>query len=110
LTSENGRCIHAEDCRDRRVVMARIALEAQCLLEAPDKPSAEVDRQPLRHLREQRWRTLLKLLESARKQGRENFGCITVLTTFVCTYAVHKTYMHWVNEEACSAAERGGMT
>jgi hypothetical protein len=91
--------------------MARFTLEARWLLEALDKPSAKVDRQPLRHLREQRLRTLLKLLESARKQGRENFfGCIIVLTIFVYTCAVHKPYTHWVNAEACSAAERGGMT
>lgn len=51
--------------KDRRVVMARITPEGLRLLEALDEPIAEVDRQPLQHLGEQRLRTLIELLELA---------------------------------------------
>lgn len=64
-----GLVTRARDQKDRRVVVARIAPEGERLLEALDQPIAEVDRQPLQHLGEQRLRTLIQLLELAREQG-----------------------------------------
>jgi MarR family transcriptional regulator, organic hydroperoxide resistance regulator len=64
-----GLVARARDQKDRRVVVARITPEGERLLEALDQPIAEVDRQPLRHLGEQRLRTLIQLLELAREQG-----------------------------------------
>jgi DNA-binding MarR family transcriptional regulator len=64
-----GLVTRARDQKDRRVVVARITPEGERLLEALDQPIAEVDRQPLQHLGEQRLRTLIQLLELARQQG-----------------------------------------
>jgi DNA-binding MarR family transcriptional regulator len=64
-----GLVTRARDQKDRRVVVARITPEGERLLEALDQPIAEGDRQPLRHLGEQRLRTLIQLLELAREQG-----------------------------------------
>jgi DNA-binding MarR family transcriptional regulator len=64
-----GLVTRARDHKDRRVVVARITPEGERLLEALDQPIAEVDRQRLQHLGEQRLRTLIQLLESAREQG-----------------------------------------
>jgi DNA-binding MarR family transcriptional regulator len=55
--------------KDRRIVTVRLAPEGQCLLEALDTPITEVDREPLRHLGEQRLRMLIQLLEAAREHG-----------------------------------------
>jgi len=55
------------DQRDRRVVMVRITPEGLRLLDTLDKPIAEVDRSALRHLGEQRLRTLIQLLELSRE-------------------------------------------
>jgi DNA-binding MarR family transcriptional regulator len=64
-----GLVTRMRDQKDRRVVRVRITPEGLRLLEALDQPIAEVDRQPLRHLGEQRLRTLIKLLELARVGG-----------------------------------------
>jgi DNA-binding MarR family transcriptional regulator len=64
-----GLVARTRDERDRRIVMARITPEGLRLLEVLDRPVAEVDRQPLQHLGEQRLRTLIKLLEVARERG-----------------------------------------
>jgi MarR family transcriptional regulator, organic hydroperoxide resistance regulator len=65
-----GLVTRMRDQKDRRVVTVRITPEGLRLLEALDQPIAEVDRQPLQHLGEQRLRTLIKLLELARERGR----------------------------------------
>jgi DNA-binding MarR family transcriptional regulator len=64
-----GLVTRTRDQKDRRVVVARITPEGERLLEGLDQPIAEVDRQPLQHLGEQRLRTLIQLLELAREQG-----------------------------------------
>lgn len=64
-----GLVARTRDQQDRRVVMARITPEGLRLLEALDEPIAEVDRQPLQHLGEQRLRTLIELLELARRRS-----------------------------------------
>jgi DNA-binding MarR family transcriptional regulator len=64
-----GLVVRTRDEEDRRVVMARITPEGLRLLEVLDQPIAEVDRRPLQHLGEQRLRTLIQLLESARERG-----------------------------------------
>ncbi len=64
-----GLVTRTRDEKDRRVVMARITPEGLRLLEALDEPIAEVDRQPLQHLGEQRLRTLIELLELARRRS-----------------------------------------
>jgi DNA-binding MarR family transcriptional regulator len=64
-----GLVARTRDERDRRIVMARITPEGLRLLEALDRPVAEVDRQPLQHLGAQRLRTFIKLLEAARERG-----------------------------------------
>jgi DNA-binding MarR family transcriptional regulator len=61
-----GLVTRRRDEKDRRVVTACITSEGQRLLEALDKPMAEVDRRPLQYLGEQRLRMLIELLESAR--------------------------------------------
>jgi DNA-binding MarR family transcriptional regulator len=61
-----GLVTRARDQKDRRVVTVRITPEGLRLLEALDQPIAEVDRQPLQHLGEQRLRALIQLLELAR--------------------------------------------
>jgi DNA-binding MarR family transcriptional regulator len=64
-----GLLTRTRDQKDRRVIMAHITPEGRRLLEALDQPIAEVDRQPLQHLGEQRLRTLIRLLELARERG-----------------------------------------
>jgi DNA-binding MarR family transcriptional regulator len=64
-----GLLTRTRDQKDRRVITARITEEGRRLLDALDQPIAEVDRQPLQHLGEQRLRTLIQLLELARNQG-----------------------------------------
>lgn len=64
-----GLVTRARDQKDRRVVTVRITPEGLRLLEALDQPIAEVDRQPLQHLGEQRLRALIQLLELARAHG-----------------------------------------
>jgi DNA-binding MarR family transcriptional regulator len=64
-----GLLTRTRDQKDRRVIMAHITPEGLRLLEALDQPIAEVDRQPLEHLGEQRLRTLIRLLEVARERG-----------------------------------------
>ena len=64
-----GLLTRTRDQKDRRVITARITEEGRRLLDALDQPIAEVDRQPLQHLGEQRLRTLIQLLELARDQG-----------------------------------------
>lgn len=64
-----GLVARTRDEKDRRVVTARITPEGLRLLEALDEPIAEVDRQPLQHLGEQRLRTLIELLELARRRS-----------------------------------------
>lgn len=64
-----GLVARTRDEKDRRVVTARITPEGQRLLEALDQLIAEVDRQPFQHLGEQQLRTLIQLLELARKRG-----------------------------------------
>jgi DNA-binding MarR family transcriptional regulator len=64
-----GLLTRTRDQKDRRVITARITPEGGRLLEALDQPIAEVDRQPLQHLGEQRLRTLIQLLELARDRG-----------------------------------------
>jgi MarR family transcriptional regulator, organic hydroperoxide resistance regulator len=64
-----GLVTRTRDQKDRRVVTARITSQGLRLLEALDKPIAEVDRNPLQHLGEQRLRTLIQLLELARTPG-----------------------------------------
>jgi DNA-binding MarR family transcriptional regulator len=64
-----GLVTRTRDQKDRRVVVARITPEGERLLDGLDQPIAEVDRQPLQHLGEQRLRTLIQLLELAREQG-----------------------------------------
>jgi len=64
-----GLVARTRDQQDRRVVMACITPEGLRLLEALDEPIAEVDRQPLQHLGEQRLRTLIELLELARQRS-----------------------------------------
>jgi DNA-binding MarR family transcriptional regulator len=64
-----GLVTRTRDQKDRRIVTVRLAPEGHRLLEALDTPIAEVDRQPLRHLGEQRLRMLIQLLEAAREQG-----------------------------------------
>ena len=64
-----GLVTRTRDQKDRRVVMARITPEGERLLAALDQPIAEVDRQPLQHLGEQRLRALIQLLELARERG-----------------------------------------
>jgi MarR family transcriptional regulator, organic hydroperoxide resistance regulator len=64
-----GLVTRARDQKDRRVVTVRLAPEGQRLLEALDTPITEIDGQPLRHLGEQRLRTLIQLLEEARERG-----------------------------------------
>jgi DNA-binding MarR family transcriptional regulator len=64
-----GLLTRTRDQKDRRVITARITSEGGRLLEALDQPIAEVDRQPLQHLGEQRLRTLIELLELARDRG-----------------------------------------
>lgn len=65
-----GLLTRTRDQKDRRVITARITSEGRRLLEALDQPIAEVDRQPLQHLGEQRLRTLIELLELARDRGK----------------------------------------
>lgn len=65
----HGLVVRTRDERDRRVVTARITPEGLRILAELDTPIAEVDRQPLQHLGEQRLRTLIKLLELARERG-----------------------------------------
>ena len=65
-----GLLTRTRDQKDRRVIMAHITPEGLRLLEALDQPIAEVDRQPLEPLGEQRLRTLIRLLEVARERGR----------------------------------------
>jgi DNA-binding MarR family transcriptional regulator len=64
-----GLLTRTRDQKDRRVITARITSEGRRLLEALDQPIAEIDRQPLQHLGEQRLRTLIQLLELARDRG-----------------------------------------
>jgi DNA-binding MarR family transcriptional regulator len=64
-----GLLTRTRDQKDRRVITARITLEGRRLLEELDQPIAEVDRQPLHHLGEQRLQTLIHLLELARDRG-----------------------------------------
>jgi DNA-binding MarR family transcriptional regulator len=64
-----GLVTRTRDQKDRRVVTARITREGLRLLEALDKPIAEVDRYPLQHLGEQQLRTFIQLLELARARG-----------------------------------------
>jgi DNA-binding MarR family transcriptional regulator len=64
-----GLVTRARDQKDRRVVTVRITPEGLRLLEALDQPIAELDRQPLQHLGEQRLRALIQLLELARGHG-----------------------------------------
>jgi DNA-binding MarR family transcriptional regulator len=64
-----GLLTRTRDQKDRRVITARITEEGRRLLDALDQPIAEVDRQQLQHLGEQRLRTLIQLLELARDQG-----------------------------------------
>jgi DNA-binding MarR family transcriptional regulator len=64
-----GLLTRTRDQRDRRVITARITLEGRSLVDALDQPIAEVDRQPLQHLGEQRLRTLIRLLQLARDGG-----------------------------------------
>jgi DNA-binding MarR family transcriptional regulator len=61
-----GLLTRTRDQKDRRVITARITAEGRRLLEELDQPIAEVDRQPLHHLGEQRLQTLIQLLELAR--------------------------------------------
>jgi DNA-binding MarR family transcriptional regulator len=61
-----GLVTRTRDQKDRRVVTVRITPEGLRLLEALDQPIAEVDRQPLQHLGEQRLRALIQLLELTR--------------------------------------------
>jgi DNA-binding MarR family transcriptional regulator len=61
-----GLLTRTRDQKDRRVITARITAEGRRLLEELDQPMAEVDRQPLHHLGEQRLQTLIQLLELAR--------------------------------------------
>jgi DNA-binding MarR family transcriptional regulator len=61
-----GLLTRTRDQRDRRVITARITSEGRSLVDALDQPIAEIDRQPLQHLGEQRLRTLIQLLELAR--------------------------------------------
>jgi DNA-binding MarR family transcriptional regulator len=56
------------DQKDRRIVTARITSEGLRLLEKLDKPIAELDRNALQHLGEQRLRTLIQLLELVRER------------------------------------------
>jgi MarR family transcriptional regulator, organic hydroperoxide resistance regulator len=64
-----GLLTRTRDQRDRRVITARITSEGRSLVDALDQPIAEIDRQPLQHLGEQRLRTLIQLLELARGGG-----------------------------------------
>ncbi|HXH11891.1 MAG TPA: MarR family transcriptional regulator [Alphaproteobacteria bacterium] len=64
-----GLVARTRDQQDRRVVMARITPEGLRLLEALDEPIAAVDRQQFQHLGEQRLRTLIELLELARRRS-----------------------------------------
>jgi DNA-binding MarR family transcriptional regulator len=64
-----GLLTRTRDQKDRRVIMAHITPEGRRLLEALDQPIAEIGRQPLQHLGEQRLRTLIRLLEVARERG-----------------------------------------
>jgi DNA-binding MarR family transcriptional regulator len=64
-----GLLTRTRDQKDRRVITARITAEGRRLLEELDQPMAEVDRQPLHHLGEQRLQTLIQLLELARVRG-----------------------------------------
>ena len=64
-----GLLTRTRDQKDRRVVTARLTAEGQGLLEALDQPIADMDRQPLQHLGEQRLRALIELLELARDRG-----------------------------------------
>jgi MarR family transcriptional regulator, organic hydroperoxide resistance regulator len=64
-----GLLTRTRDQKDRRVIMAHITPEGRRLLEALDQPIAEIGRQPLQHLGEQRLRTLIRLLELARERG-----------------------------------------
>jgi DNA-binding MarR family transcriptional regulator len=64
-----GLLTRTRDQKDRRVITARITAEGRRLLEELDQPIAEVDRQPLHHLGEQRLQTLIQLLELARVRG-----------------------------------------
>ena len=64
-----GLLTRTRDQKDRRVITARITSEGRSLVDALDQPIAAVDRQPLRHLGEQRLRTLIQLLELARDRG-----------------------------------------
>jgi DNA-binding MarR family transcriptional regulator len=64
-----GLLTRTRDQKDRRVITARITSEGRSLVDALDQPIAEVDRQPLQHLGEQRLRTLIHLLELARGGG-----------------------------------------
>jgi DNA-binding MarR family transcriptional regulator len=64
-----GLVTRTRDQKDRRVVIVRITPEGERLLAALDRPIAEVDRQPLQHLGEQRLRALIQLLELAREPG-----------------------------------------
>jgi DNA-binding MarR family transcriptional regulator len=64
-----GLLTRTRDQKDRRVITARITAEGRRLLEELDQPIAEVDRQPLHHLGEQRLQTLIQLLELARARG-----------------------------------------
>jgi DNA-binding MarR family transcriptional regulator len=62
-----GLVTRSRDQQDRRVVMARITPEGEGLLEALDRPIAEVCRRQLQRLGEQRLRTLINLLELVRE-------------------------------------------
>jgi DNA-binding MarR family transcriptional regulator len=68
-----GMVTRTRDQKDRRVVTTGITPEGLRLLGALDRPSAEVDRQPLQHLVQhlgkQRLRALIQLLELARGQS-----------------------------------------
>jgi MarR family transcriptional regulator, organic hydroperoxide resistance regulator len=64
-----GLVTRTRDERDRRLVMARITPKGLDVLAQLDEPIEEVDRRQLKHLGEQRLRTLIKLLELARDKN-----------------------------------------
>ena len=65
---KSGLATRCREAKDRRVVLTRITAKGLRLLETLDKPVRELHRKQLSHLGREHLRTLLELLQSARRQ------------------------------------------
>jgi MarR family transcriptional regulator, organic hydroperoxide resistance regulator len=67
-------CTRGRDERDRRVILSRITPAGLKLLQEIDRPIRELNKTLLKHMGENRLRSLIRLLEQVRKRCEQSQG------------------------------------